>query len=117
MAESKRPLEKRRTIRIPVDFPTRVTAGKKKFSCKALEFSEYGILIASDRNDLVGTDVELDLLLESANKPVSLQGVVVYSIDAGLGIRFKNITEEHRTLLKSYVHSHDPRLKPPPVRA
>ena len=117
MAESKRHSEKRRTIRIPVDFPTKVTAGKKKFNCKAREFSEYGILLASERSDLVGTEVELDLSLETVSKPVSLQGVVVYSIDAGLGIRFKNITEEHRTILSSYVHSHDPRIKTPPVRA
>lgn len=116
MAESKRSSEKRRTIRIPVDFSAHIKLGKKKLNCKAREFSEYGILVTSDRNDLVGTDIELDLLLDAPNKPVSLQGVVVYSIDGGLGIRFKNATAEDRAVLRSYVHNHDPRIKPP-VRA
>ena len=42
MAESRRPSEQRRTVRIEVDFPAKIIAGKKKIDCKAREFQYLG---------------------------------------------------------------------------
>ena len=106
MAEANRPYDRRRTPRISVRFPVTITWGKKKFNCQALEFSEFGILLMSTHKELVGQEVEVGLALDSMERVDSLKGIVAYAKDAGLGVRFKDITEEQRVSLNNYVLSH-----------
>lgn len=105
MAEANRPYDRRRTPRISVRFPVTMTWGKKKFNCQALEFSEFGILLTSTHKELVGQEVEVGLALDSLEGVLSLKGIVAYAIEAGLGVRFKDITEEQRASLNNYVLS------------
>lgn len=115
MTELKRPAERRRTTRIPVDFPAKLVLGRKQYRCKAREFSEFGILLACDDKDLVGSDVDVDLTLESGQSSVSLKGIVAYATESGVGVRFKNISSEHRALLKRYIQLHTKTTKENPV--
>ena len=105
MAEANRPYDRRRTPRISVRFPVTMTWGKKKFNCQALEFSEFGILLTSTHKELVGQEVEVGLALDSLEEVLSLKGIVAYATEAGLGVRFKDITEEQRASLNNYVLS------------
>jgi hypothetical protein len=83
-----------------------MTWGKKKLNCKALEFSEFGILLTSTHKELVGQEVEVGLTLDSLEGILSLKGIVAYATEAGLAVRFKDITEEQRASLNDYVLSH-----------
>jgi PilZ domain-containing protein len=103
MAEANRPYDRRRTPRISVRFPVKMTWNKKKFNCQALEFSEFGILLESTHKELVGQDVEVGLAMDSREGILSLKGIVAYASEAGLGVRFKDITEQQGASLKNYV--------------
>ena len=105
MKETGHPSEKRRVPRIQVDFPVTVTWGQKQYRWKAREFSEYGILLLSTRKELVGEEIHLSLLLDNTQSALDLVGVVAYTTDIGLGVRFKNVRPEDHVTLKYYVLS------------
>lgn len=97
--------QRRRVPRIPANFPVTLTWGKSRIRSQARQFSEFGILLASTRKDLVGENVRLDLALEPPNPHVSLPGLVVYATDDGIGIRFEAILPEQHVTLKKYVQA------------
>src|SRR5512140_3717443 len=100
MAETAdRPYDRRRAPRISVSFPVTVASGKKKFNCQAQEFSEFGILVAPRHKELVGQEVELDLAMNPKTRTFSMKGIVAYATNVGLGVRFKDVTEEQQAAL------------------
>lgn len=105
MKETGNPSDKRRVPRIQVDFPVTVTWGQKQFRWKAREFSEYGILLLSTRKELVGEELRLSLSLDDTQPSLDLVGVVAYTTDIGLGVRFKYVRPEDHVTLKYYVLS------------
>jgi hypothetical protein len=110
MAETAdRPYDRRRAPRITVKFPVTIAWGKKKFSCHAEEFSEFGILVAPKHKELVGQEVELNLALDTPKETFAIKGIVAYATDAGLGVRFKDVTEEQQASLKDFLFTHDHR--------
>lgn len=106
MKDSTKQDERRRTPRIPVDFPVTLTLGRKQYRLQAREFSEFGILLASTYKELVGEDVTVELTLNPTSPSLSLEGVIAYATDTNVAIRFKNISPEHRAILKSYIQAH-----------
>ena len=105
MADETRPYERRRAPRIPVRFPVTLTCGKKKINCNALEISEFGVLLAAKQKELVGQEVAVGLALDSQNGILPLKGIVAYATDTGVGVRFKEVTEEQQISLKHYITS------------
>ena len=105
MKETGNHSEKRRVPRIEVDFPVTVTWGQKQYRWKAREFSEYGILLLSTRKELVGEEIRLSLSLDDTQPALNLVGVVAYTTDIGLGVRFKNVRPEAHITPKYYVLS------------
>lgn len=103
---SGRPSEKRRVPRIPVDFPVTVASGRKQHRGQAKELSEYGVLVASQIKELVGQEVQIGLLLNPGEKPLSVDGTVVYGTDTSVGIRFKNVPPDDQQTLRAYAQAH-----------
>ena len=99
-----KPAEKRQTPRISVNFPVTVTWGRKQYRCQARELSEFGILLASTHKELLG-DVGIELGLNPSGTALSLAGVVAYTTDTGFAVRFKDISSEHRNVLKDYIQA------------
>jgi hypothetical protein len=106
MAEAKSGAERRRVPRVSVDFPVTLTWRRKEHRLQAREFSEYGILVASDQKDLIGEEVQVGLALNAGESPISLDGTVVYGTDAAIGIRFKNVPSEDQQTLRAYAMAH-----------
>jgi hypothetical protein len=104
MKEPMKPSERRRVPRIAVNFPVKVTLGRKQYRCQATEFSEFGILLASKNNELAG-DVEVELALNPPSTALSLMGVVAYTTDSGVAVRFKNISPEQQAVLRNYLEA------------
>ena len=95
MNEPTKPREKRRVPRIPVNFPVLVNWGRKQYRWLAREFSEYGILLAGSKKELVGEELKLRMELDPDDQPVDVEGVVAYTTaTGGVGIRFKNLSPE-----------------------
>jgi hypothetical protein len=95
--------ERRRVPRVPVSFPVVVNWGRRQFRWLAREFSEYGILLAASNKELVGQELKLKLTLEGEEPPIDVEGIVAYSTETGVGIRFKNISPENAFSLRDYV--------------
>ena len=112
--ESRRPSERRRVPRIPVEFPVTLASGRKQHRCQAKELSEYGILVATASKDLVGQDVQIGLLLNPNESPLALDGTVVYGTETSIGIRFKNVPPDDQRLLRSYAQAHGIGIVRPP---
>ncbi|HWP85714.1 MAG TPA: PilZ domain-containing protein [Terriglobia bacterium] len=103
MKETSKSPERRRAPRISVSFPVLVRWGQKQFKWLAREFSEYGILLAASNKDIVGEELKLELPLDSQTTPITVEGVVAYTTETGVGIRFKNVSPDDQFALKHYV--------------
>jgi hypothetical protein len=86
-----------------VNFPVLVHWGKKQFKWLAREFSEYGILLAASNKEIVGEELKLELPLDLQTAPLAVDGVVAYTTETGVGIRFKNVSPDDQFALKHYV--------------
>lgn len=106
MAEEKKFPEKRRVPRLHVTFPVVVNWGRKQFRWLAREFSEYGILLNGSNKDMVGQNLKLEIGFEPDSKPLEVTGIVAYSTDTGVGVRFKNVPQDVQRSLKQYVKKH-----------
>ena len=104
--ESGRPSDRRRVPRIEVSFPVTVVAGRKQHRSHAKQLSEYGVSVAPPIKELIGQDVQVGLLLNPGEKPVSVPGIVVYGTDTSIGIRFKNVPAEDQQTLRAYAQAH-----------
>jgi hypothetical protein len=93
----------RRVPRVSVDFPVVLTHGKKRFNFKAVQLSEFGVLVGPPRKELVGEDVGAELSLEPPSPSVSVSGVVFYAVDDGIGVRFESMSPAQQAILKEYV--------------
>lgn len=106
MVEVQKYAEKRRVPRLHVSFPVVVNWGRKQFRWLAREFSEYGILLNASNKEMVGEEIKLSLGFEQEGDPLEVQGVVAYSTETGIGVRFKNVAPEAQHSLKFYVKQH-----------
>ena len=107
MMEEQKGFERRRVARISANFPVTLQLNGKQYSVRAKEFSEFGILLATSRKDLLGESVEVALQLNPEQPSVPMKGVVVYCTEAGMAVRFKDISSEQRALFNSYIESQD----------
>ena len=105
MAQTPRDNRRTHPALISVDFPVILLLGKKRFSCQARELSEFGIRLAAAPRNLVGKQVQIDLILNPPNPGLPLSGIVVEDIDGKIGIRFERMSPEHRDRLKSYLQA------------
>jgi len=107
MKEPEKRSERRRVPRIPVEFPVTLLQGRKHHKVKAIECSEFGILLTPALKELVGENVQVALSLEQKkSSSLSIPGVVAYASEIGIGIRFKNVPAEQQAILKEYVRAH-----------
>ena len=99
-------IEHRRIPRIPVNFPAVLIWKGKRFHCDARNLSEAGILLATSHKEMVGENIQLELLLQPPSPALLLSGTVVYFIPSGIGVRFREVSSEQRTVLQSYLEAH-----------
>ena len=105
MADPKRPSERRRTPRVAANLPVKLTCGKKKVSTEAQEFSEFGIFLACHDKELLGQNVELAIRFDVTKSTVTVEGVVAYANDGGLGVRFKNVAKDQELALQQQLNA------------
>ena len=99
-------IEKRRIPRIWVNFEVVVVWGGKKFHCQARQLSVGGILLATPHKELVGKDVQLELVLRSPDTVFQVSGTVVYVIPSGIGVRFRGVPPEQQQILQTFLEAH-----------
>ena len=105
MKRSTKTNERRQSPRITVDFPATLMLGRKQHKCRAREFSEFGVLLAPARKELVGEEVRIEMALDGESGPTPLEGVVVYATDKGVAVRFRNTSREQQAAFRNYIRS------------
>jgi hypothetical protein len=98
--------EHRRIPRIWVNFPAVLSWNGKKIHCEARNLSENGALLATSHKELVGENVQLQLLLQPPSPSLLLNGAVIYTVPSGIGVRFKDVSPEDRPVLQTYLQAH-----------
>jgi hypothetical protein len=99
-------LEKRRIPRIWVNFNAVVIREGKRFHCQARQLSAGGILLATPHKELVGKDIQLELLLQPPSAALLLRGMVVYVNPSGIGVSFRDVSPEQLQTLQTYLEAH-----------
>src|SRR5690349_19247784 len=106
MQKARTSTEHRRIPRIWVNFQAILTGNGKKFHCEARNLSEAGVLFATSHKELVGENVQVQLALQPPHPALLLNGVVIYVVPSGIGVRFKELSAENRAVLQSYLQAH-----------
>ena len=96
----------RRSPRVSIDLPVILIFEEEQFRRRAVQLSEFGILVAPPYRDQVGKTVQLELILEPPDPSLFLSGIVVFATITGLGIRFTDVSPDQLLPLKSYLHDH-----------
>ena len=99
-------IEHRRIPRIWVNFQAVLIWKGKKIHCEARNLSEAGMLLATSHKELVGENIQLQLMLQPPSPSLLLNGAVIYVVPNGIGVRFKEVSPEQRPVLQSYLQAH-----------
>ncbi len=84
------------------------------YQVESLDISEGGIFLRTDMPLGIGTAVSLQCLLPDQDRPISIEGKVVWErgrdqedgrLVAGKGIRFFSISKSDRMVLREFVAS------------
>jgi len=105
MEKVSRQTQTKRPPRVSVDLPVILIFEEEQFRCRAVQLSEFGILVVPTYRDRVGKSVQLRLILEPPNPSLFLSGIVAFATSGELGIRFKDISQDQLLQLKRYVHA------------
>ena len=73
-------IERRRIPRIPVNFEVVVVREGEQFHCQARQLSQGGIQLATPHKELVGKDIQLELMLQSPDTVLQVSGTVVCAV-------------------------------------
>jgi PilZ domain-containing protein len=99
-------IEHRRIPRILVNFQAVLIWKGKRIHCQARNLSEAGVLLATSHKELVGENIQIQLLLQPPSPSLLLTGSVIYVVPSGIGVRFKEVSPEQRPVLQTYLQAH-----------
>lgn len=94
-------MEQRRVPRLAVDWKVSLHLGKQVTHGRAVQFSEYGMLIAPPEIAQVGQRYELLFAVPGHRGSFRVRGVGVYSSAKGVGVRFEHVPAEVTTALRN----------------
>ncbi|MBI3184048.1 MAG: PilZ domain-containing protein [Myxococcales bacterium] len=94
--------EERVAARIEVHFGERMAAAKA-LRAYSLNFSAGGLCLKTQRAYAIGTPLELSLLVQG--EPLSLKGIVAWTRQGAIGVRFEEVSPDARALLDQLLAS------------
>ncbi len=95
-------------MRRDVDLEVSIGAAGKKHRTRAVQMSEFGMLVGPFENPaaVLAKHVELDFYLpggKKGQKPLHLKGNVAYVAGNTAGIRFDSVPEDVKAALREFV--------------
>ncbi len=96
-------MEQRRVRRVPIDWKVTLHLGKQVTYGRALQFSEYGMLVTPADAAQVGQRYDVLFTLPGQRSSFRVRGIGVYTSPAGVGIRFEHVPPEITTVLRNFV--------------
>lgn len=103
--------EKRKSIRVPVDFEVRFTFGNQEHIAQALNLSSDGMFIKTSYMLLQGDIIEVYFRIPKLDDPFWLKARVAWGTwiegmnmpTSGMGIQFIDLLSSQREHLKNYI--------------
>lgn len=95
-------------MRVPVNWEISLQQGDQVTKARALEFSEFGLLVGPPDIVRVGQRYDVSLPLPGQRAPIRVSGYVVYSTARGVGIRFERVSPELTAVFRDYMKRHMP---------
>jgi len=106
-----KPADKRKSVRVPVDFEVRFTFGNQEHIAQALNLSTDGMFIKTSYMLLQGDIIEIFFRLPGIDEPFWLKAVIAWGtwIDgmnmptSGMGIHFIDLLQSQREHLNKFI--------------
>ncbi len=98
-------MDKRRVLRIPVDWEVSLRHGKQVIHGRALQFSEFGMMVGPADVAQVGKRYEVTFALPGHRSQFRMRGFVVYGTAKGVGVRFESVPPEVTASFRQFVQS------------
>lgn len=103
--------DKRKSVRVPVDFEVRFTFGNQEHIAQALNLSTDGMFIKTSYMLLQGDIVEVFFRLSGIDEPFWLKARVAWGTwiegmnmpTSGMGIQFVDLLPSQREHIKNYI--------------
>jgi uncharacterized protein (TIGR02266 family) len=103
--------DKRRSVRVPVDFPVKFTFENKEHLAEALNLSIDGMFLKTNSMFLQGDMIEIFFHLPEVNDPFWMKAQVMWGTwiegmnlpTSGMGVRFVDPLPEQRDHLENYI--------------
>ena len=103
-------IEKRKSVRVPVDFPASFAHERRNHPGRILNLSSDGALLQAE--ELIEPGQELQLSFEIPDQEIRVRGKVMWgqsvkgNINAyGMGIFFQDLADAHHTALELYIRT------------
>jgi len=97
----------RENPRKPCYVPVQFTSKGQSYSDHVLDISAVGVFIGTQERLIPKQDLLMTFSLPNSPKPLRIAGEVVWSGAQGVGIKFKDLWEAQRKIVKEYVESAD----------
>lgn len=91
----------RQACRIPV----RVKTTENTHNCTIVDISTFGVFIQSHTRHVNGKKIHLAFELPDSKTPFSIQGKIVRSTPAGVGVRFQDLSTEQSEAIRRFCET------------
>jgi ActR/RegA family two-component response regulator len=110
--------ERRRNVRVPIELPVDLIAGADQQRITTLDISEGGMAVRVPRNIPKSRGVRIKFTLPGIDYVVNCAAEVAWKNPGPqTGVRFLELSREHRQQLKAWLARHSPEIEPddPPL--
>jgi CheY-like chemotaxis protein len=110
--------ERRRNVRVPVELPVSLFAGADEQQITTLDISEGGMAVRVPRYVPKSRGVRIRFTLPGVDYQVECAAEVAWkNPGSNTGVRFLELSREHRQQLKAWLARHSPEIEPddPPI--
>jgi hypothetical protein len=98
-------MERRRSMRIPVEWELTLRHGDKVIRATARQFNEYGMLVSSPQALEIGQRYHVSFSLPGEQRVFDVRGFAVYANNTGVGVRFELVPPEMTAEFRRFVNA------------
>ena len=95
----------RGNLRQQCRIPVRIRTTENTHDCTIIDISTFGVFIKSHTRHATGKTIQMVFTLPNFKVPFQIQGKIVRSTSAGIGVRFQNLKVKYFEAIKRYCEA------------
>ena len=95
----------RGNLRQECRIPVRIRTTENTHDCTIIDISTFGVFIESHTRHAVGKTIQMAFTLPNFKVPFQIQGKIVRTTPAGIGVRFQNLKVKYFEAIKRYCEA------------